>query len=242
MLLRPVPWSIGTLILRGSRARIDKGDLHPYLDRADPYDLMLRSLKAYYAQHQHYPARVVILKTSRFEHQEAGGFREALKEAQVAYADLIWISESSPLTMFREGYARLVRSAVSANTPGRVPPFSRFHVPASAANPDRAVGRAAGFLFDEFHRWPRRSQVRGQLRQEAIATARAWGGLSLKSAIKRRFFQAQRSVSQAPLTESNLPALERMVSDHGNSSQIASHRHTAFSQQIICRIASLAPG
>jgi hypothetical protein len=91
------------LILRGSRARIDKGDLHPYLDRADAYDLMRRSLMAYYAQHQHYPARVVILKTSRFKHEEAGGFREALKEAQVAYADLIWISESSPLTMFREG-------------------------------------------------------------------------------------------------------------------------------------------
>jgi len=91
------------LILRGGRARIDKGNLHPYLDRSDAYDLMQRSLKAYYAQHQHYPARVVILKTSRFETDEASGLQEALKEANVAYSDLVWISESSPITMFREG-------------------------------------------------------------------------------------------------------------------------------------------
>lgn len=91
------------LILRGGRAQIDKGDLHPYIDRADAYDLMRRSLKAYYGQHHHYPARVVILKTARFEHEEANGFREALKEANVAYSDLVWISESSPVTMFREG-------------------------------------------------------------------------------------------------------------------------------------------
>lgn len=91
------------LILRGGRARVDKGDLHPYLDRADAYDLLQRSLKAYYAQHQHYPARVMILKTSRFERAEADGFREALSEANVAYSDLVWVSESSPITMFREG-------------------------------------------------------------------------------------------------------------------------------------------
>lgn len=91
------------LILRGGRARVDKGDLHPYLDRADAYDLLLRSLKAYYAQHQHYPARVMVLKTSRFERAEADGFRQALSEANVAYSDLVWVSESSPVTMFREG-------------------------------------------------------------------------------------------------------------------------------------------
>jgi hypothetical protein len=91
------------LILRGSRARIDKGDLHPYLDRADAYELMRRSLKAYYAQHQHYPARVVILKTSRFENGEASGLREALKEAHIAFVNLVWVCESSPITMFREG-------------------------------------------------------------------------------------------------------------------------------------------
>jgi hypothetical protein len=54
-------------------------------------------------QHHHYPARVVILKTSRFESEEANGYRDALKEANAAYTDMIWISEASPITMFREG-------------------------------------------------------------------------------------------------------------------------------------------
>ena len=91
------------LILRGGRARIDKGDRHPYLDREDAYDLLRRSLKAYFDQHHHYPARLVIFKTSRFEAREAEGFQEALVEANVAYSDLIWVAENSPITMYREG-------------------------------------------------------------------------------------------------------------------------------------------
>src|SRR5258708_20822639 len=93
----------GGLVLLGGRASINKGYLHPYIDRADAYDLMRRSLKTYYGQHHHYPARVVTLKTARFEQEETNGFREALKEANVAYSDFVWISESSPVTMYREG-------------------------------------------------------------------------------------------------------------------------------------------
>jgi hypothetical protein len=43
------------------------------------------------------------LKTSCFEAKEADGFCEALKENKIAYCDLVWVSESSPITMFREG-------------------------------------------------------------------------------------------------------------------------------------------
>ena len=38
----------------------------------------------------------MILKTSRFEHDEADGYREALAEANVAYRDLVWVSEPPP--------------------------------------------------------------------------------------------------------------------------------------------------
>jgi hypothetical protein len=58
------------LILRGARARTDKGERHPYLERNDAYDLVLRSIKAYRGHHGHAPARLVILKTSRFEEGE----------------------------------------------------------------------------------------------------------------------------------------------------------------------------
>ena len=91
------------LILRGGRARIDKGDRHPYLDRNDAYDLMNGSLRAYFDQHHHYPARIIVLKTSRFENHEAEGFQEALTEARIAYSDLVWVSESSPITLYRDG-------------------------------------------------------------------------------------------------------------------------------------------
>ena len=91
------------LILRGGRARTDKNDKHPYLDRTDAYDLVRRSLKTYFDQHHHYPARLVVFKTARFERGEAEGFQEALSEARIGYRDFIWISEKSPITMYREG-------------------------------------------------------------------------------------------------------------------------------------------
>ena len=91
------------LIVRGGRARIDKGDRHPYLDRADAYDLVRRSLKAFFNHHYHYPARIVVFKTSRFEGGEVDGIGEALREANIAHSDLVWISENSPITLHREG-------------------------------------------------------------------------------------------------------------------------------------------
>jgi hypothetical protein len=128
------------LILRGGRARVDKGDKHPYIDRADAYDLMQRSLKAYYAQHHHYPARVVILKTSRFQDDEASGFREALKEANVAYTDLVWVSESSPITMYREGdYPPLRGTVIGLGNEALL--FTRGSVPLYRTYPGLRVPR-----------------------------------------------------------------------------------------------------
>ena len=91
------------LILRGGRARTDKKDRNPYLDREDAYDLLQRSLKAFFGQHHHYPARLVIMKSSRFRDTEVDGFREALAEANVAFSDFVWVRENSPVTMYREG-------------------------------------------------------------------------------------------------------------------------------------------
>ena len=128
------------LILRGGRARVDKGDRHPYLDRADAYDLMRRSLKAYYDQHHHYPARVVLLKTSRFERNEADGINEALKEANIAYVDLVWISESSPITMYREGdYPPLRGTMIGVGNDALL--FTRGSVPVYRTYPGLRVPR-----------------------------------------------------------------------------------------------------
>lgn len=91
------------LILRGARALTDKGDRHPYLDRNDAYDLVIRSIRAYRGHHGHAPARLVILKTSRFEKGEADGIAQAADEMQIDRRDLVWISENPHVTLVREG-------------------------------------------------------------------------------------------------------------------------------------------
>ena len=91
------------LILRGARARTDKGDRHPYLERNDAYDLVVRSVRAYRAHHGHAPARLVILKTSRFEPGEIEGIGQAADELQIDRRDLLWVSEDPHVTLVREG-------------------------------------------------------------------------------------------------------------------------------------------
>ena len=91
------------LILRGARAHTDKGDRHPYLERNDAYDLVTRAVKAYRAHHGHAPARLVILKTSRFEPGEADGIGQAADELKIDRRDLVWVSENPHVTLVREG-------------------------------------------------------------------------------------------------------------------------------------------
>jgi hypothetical protein len=53
--------------------------------------------------HGHAPARLVILKTSRFEEGEVNGIFQAADEMQVDRRDLIWVSERPDTTLVREG-------------------------------------------------------------------------------------------------------------------------------------------
>lgn len=116
------------LILRGARARTDKGDRHPYLERNDAYDLVLRSVKAYRGHHGHAPARLVILKTSRFEPGEADGIGQAWDELQIDRRDLIWESEHPDATLVRDGnYPMLRGSFVQLGRDGLL--FTRGSVP-----------------------------------------------------------------------------------------------------------------
>lgn len=91
------------LILRGARARTDRPGRHPYLAREDAYDLVKISLEAYRMHHRTLPARLVMLKTSRFEEGEAEGFAEGLQEFGVAMSDMVWVSEGGHTMLFREG-------------------------------------------------------------------------------------------------------------------------------------------
>ncbi|KZX53747.1 hypothetical protein A3711_02035 [Erythrobacter sp. HI00D59] len=90
-------------ILKGSRAHTESRGRHPYLTESDAYDLVRSSLSAYKDHHKHFPARVIILKTSRFREEEADGILRALDEVETELRDLVWVQESYDAKILRDG-------------------------------------------------------------------------------------------------------------------------------------------
>lgn len=82
------------LILRGGRMVESEEDRKPHLTAEDAYELLRNSLRVFRAQHGHYPARVVLHKTSRFDRNEMTGFHNAIDERDIDYADFIWVQQS----------------------------------------------------------------------------------------------------------------------------------------------------
>ncbi len=97
------------LILRGARAQTEKRGLHPYLTAQDAEDLVSRSITTYKTHHRHVPARIVVLKTSKFRAEEAAGIEAALKRFGIELCDLLWVQESSPIAVLRDGNYPVLR-------------------------------------------------------------------------------------------------------------------------------------
>jgi hypothetical protein len=75
----------------------------------DARELIDNVLSAYKAHHKNYPARVIVMKTSRFRDEEAKGIREALATAGAELRDLIWIQESFAVKILRDGSYPVLR-------------------------------------------------------------------------------------------------------------------------------------
>ncbi|MDR3474370.1 MAG: hypothetical protein P4M09_22200 [Devosia sp.] len=128
------------LILRGARARTDRPGKHPYLAREDAYDLVKKSLQQYRLHHRQLPARLVIMKTSRFEVGEAEGFTAAIQEMDVAMLDMLWVSEGGHVMLVREGdYPSLRGSFVQLGRNGML--YTRGSVPYYGTYPGARVPR-----------------------------------------------------------------------------------------------------
>jgi hypothetical protein len=97
------------LILRGARAQTESRGRHPYLTVQDADDLLTQSIATYKAHHRHVPARIVILKTSRFRPEETEGIDAALRRAGIELSDLVWVQESAPIAIFRDGNYPVLR-------------------------------------------------------------------------------------------------------------------------------------
>ena len=83
-------------ILKGNRAQTESRGRHPYMTYDDAYELTSQVLSAYKKHHKHFPARIIVLKTSRFRDDEANGILKSIEEAGTELQDLVWVSGVSP--------------------------------------------------------------------------------------------------------------------------------------------------
>lgn len=96
-------------ILKGDRAHTESHGRHPYMTCDDAYKLASRVLSAYKNHHKHFPARVIVLKTSRFREEEAEGMLNAIDEVGTELRDLIWVQESYSVKILRDGNYPVLR-------------------------------------------------------------------------------------------------------------------------------------
>lgn len=96
-------------ILKGRRAQTESRGRHPYMTFNDSYDLISQALLQYKNHHKHFPARVIVFKTSRFREEEAKGVLKALGEAGTELSDLVWVQESFSVKILRDGNYPVLR-------------------------------------------------------------------------------------------------------------------------------------
>lgn len=82
------------VVVRGGLAYEDKEDRQIHLDKEGAYNLVSLALEAFKDEHFHYPARVVIHKTSSFSDDEFEGFNQFLIEKGIELTDFVYLRES----------------------------------------------------------------------------------------------------------------------------------------------------
>ncbi len=96
-------------VLKGKRAQTESRGRHPYMTRGDAREIIENVLAAYKAHHKTLPARVIVLKTSRFKEEEAEGILDALTAAGTELRDLVWVQESYSVKLLRDGNYPVLR-------------------------------------------------------------------------------------------------------------------------------------
>ena len=96
-------------ILKGRRAQTETRGRHPYMTHEDARELIGQALAAYKQHHMNYPARIIVLKTSKFRDEEADGIIEALDEVGAELRDLVWVQESVSIKVLRDGNYPVMR-------------------------------------------------------------------------------------------------------------------------------------
>lgn len=103
-------------ILRGKRAHTESRGRHPYLTQEDALSLVESVLSAYRAHHRATPARLVVMKTSRFREEEAEGVFQAPDAEGIEFRDPVWVQESYDVRVLRNGDYPVMRETCVQKT------------------------------------------------------------------------------------------------------------------------------
>lgn len=93
------------MILRGNAVKLQKDDRQIHLEAEDAHKLMKRALDVYRQEHRHYPARVVVHKSSVHNTAEIDGFEQALIACSIEPEQANFVSLS-------EAHTRLFRPSI----------------------------------------------------------------------------------------------------------------------------------
>lgn len=151
------------VVVRGGPAAVTKDDKRPYLTEADAALLMSSALAAYKKEHGHFPARLVIHKTSRFADTERAGFSAAAEDHHIDLMELIWIQASDPTRVFRPGQHAPLRGTYVVLASDRYALYTRGSVDFYATYPGMYIPEPLSIRPVEVHHQPE------QVAQELLA-------------------------------------------------------------------------
>jgi hypothetical protein len=132
------------VIVRGGPAHISREDRQPHLTAADAHQLLQTALDVYRREHQTLPARVVIHKSSRFTTDEVAGFDSGAAARDLAALDLIWLTHSEDVQLFRPGVAPPLRGTFVTLSPEECALYTRGSVEFYSTYPGMFVPHPIG--------------------------------------------------------------------------------------------------
>jgi len=91
------------IVVRGGEVKISSEDKQPHLDAASAKVLLLNALDTYRSEHHHYPAQIVVYKTTRYNEAELDGFKAAAEEKDIDFVRFLSVSRST-IRLYRDGY------------------------------------------------------------------------------------------------------------------------------------------
>lgn len=132
------------VIVRGGQATVSKEDRQPHLSGDDACGLLLTALQRYRFEHRTTPARVVVHKSSDYTDDEIAGFRTAGAEERLDSLELLWITDSDGVRLFRRGQFPPLRGTLLSLDERRHVLYSRGSVPFYQTYPGMYVPQPIG--------------------------------------------------------------------------------------------------